>query len=75
MTRGVALAAGEAWPEAGVHLRVRRGSFTIPHGLGEHERSVAIASRVHPDANSISVRREGALEVVTWRIVRVHPNE
>lgn len=75
MTRGMPLGKGEAWPEAGVHLRVRRGSFSIPGGLPEDEHKRAIASRVHPDANSISVRREGKLEVVTWRIIKVHPNE
>lgn len=74
MRSAVALAAGEAWPEAGVHIRVRRGSFTIPLGLDEHERAKAIAQRIHPDANSMTVRREGKLEVVTWRIVKVHPN-
>jgi hypothetical protein len=73
--RGVPLSPGEAWPASGVHIRVRRGSFTIPAGLDELERKAAIGSRVHPDANSISVRREGGVDVVTWRIVKVHPND
>lgn len=73
--RGVALERGEEWPEAGVHIRVRRGSFTIPAGLDELDRKRAIGQRVHPDANSVSVRREGKVDVVTWRIIKVHPNE
>lgn len=73
--RGMPLGKGEPWPEAGVHLRVRRGTFRIPAGLGEGDRKRAIAQRIHPDANNVSVRREGRDEVITWRIIRVHPNE
>lgn len=75
MRSAVALRPGDEWPEAGVHIRVRRGSFTIPLGLPDDERKRAIASRVHPDANDLSVRREGGHEVVTWRIIKVHPND
>lgn len=73
--RGMPLSAGDPWPEAGVHLRVRRGTFRIPAGLDELERKRAIGQRIHPDANNVSVRREGADEVITWRIIKVHPNE
>jgi hypothetical protein len=56
-----------------IRFRVRRGTFTIPHGLQESdpdEWARRFASSMPSDGKALVSRiREGDLEVYTWRVV------
>lgn len=70
---GVALRAGEPWPERGVTFSTRKGSFTIAKGLRDRDPDAfayQYASHLPDGVTSVSSRVEGDVEVFTWRMTR-----
>lgn len=63
------------WPRGGVRFEVQRGTFTIPYALRDDDPD-AFARRFAQALDgrhgaTVTSRREGELEVFTWRVTRL----